>query len=1352
MGSLAFAFLFSCMLLLIDCGSSHPLCTDSRAPFTPTTPLVFCQYNGSVCCNSTEDQALQNQFKALNVSAPGCASLLKSVLCSKCDPFSAELYRIESVPRTVPVLCNSTVSVNSPQSQSAAINFCSKVWDGCQNVSISNSPFSLQGNDTKPADSPSTLTDLWQSKGVFCNEFGGVSDNGLVCFDGGPVSLNKSAAPSPSSGICLEKVGNGTYLNMVAHPDGSDRIFLSDQGGKIWLATVPAEGSGEVLGLDTSNPFLDISDEVYSDTQLGLMGIAFHPHFQQNGRFFASFNCDKVKWPQCSGRCSCNSDNGCDPSKLPPDNGVQPCQYHSVIAEFSANGTAPDLSSATTARPQEVRRIFTMGLPFSTHHGGQILFGPEDGYLYFMMGDGGTENDPYDFSQNKKSLLGKIMRIDVDNIPGEKMITDQGLWGNYSIPEDNPFSIDKDLEPEIWALGLRNPWRCSFDADRPSYFLCADVGQDLYEEVDIVSKGGNYGWRNYEGPFLVNPPSSPGGNVSASSINFIFPVMGYNHSEIKNYQGAASITGGYFYRSLTDPCLNGRYLYSDLYAGIIWAGTENPQDSGNFTTSELPLSCARDSPIQCTTDASGSSLPALGFVFSFGQDNRKDIFILSSNGVYRIARPSRCNYTCSKENATAYTRPSPPPSTPTAAAAGERLSNPNLESYSVRKLAPMSSFSLSATSTDTIASSIFSLPLLPLTNGYIYTAAATTTTTPRIPKTRCLLLSATKKDVWSKNPKHFQEPVYLDRSINMQELQNSIAKTHNEQELYSLLSRYKDRQLSIRFMVSLLTREPDWQRSLAILDWINDVARYSPSLFAYNVALRNVLRAEQWEVAHGLFEEMRERGLAPDRYTYSMLITQFGKAGMFDSSLFWLQKMEQDRVSGDLVLYSNLIELSRKLCDYSKAISIFKRLKRSGITPDLVVYNSMINVFGKAKFFREARLLIKEMKEVGVMPVTGSYSTLLSVYVENEKFVEALSVFAEMKEAKCPLDLMTCNVMIDVYGQLDMAKEADTLFWSMGKLGIEPNVVSYNTILKVYGEAELFGEAIHLFRLMQSKEIEQNVVTYNTMIKIYGKALEHEKASNLVQEMQKRGIEPDAVTYSTIISIWGKSGKLDKAAMLFEKLRSSGVEIDQVLYQTMIVAYEKAGLVSEAKRLLHELKCPDDIPRETAIKILARAGRIEEATWVFRQAFDAGEVKDISVFGCMIDLFSRNKKHANVIEVFEKMREADYFPDSNVIALVLNAYGKLCEFEKADAVYRKMQEEECIFPDEVHFQMLSLYGARRDFEMVKSLSERLKSDPKINKKELHLVVATIYERADRVNNPSRSRIMNRIRKGEHMRR
>lgn len=667
--AISFLFLSLLLLLLPDPSLSLPLCTDSRAPFTLNTTLSFCPYNGSSCCNSTHDLQLQKQFQAMNISDAACASLLKSILCARCDPYSAELFTVSSVPRPVAVLCNSTVSANSSQSSQAAKDFCSNVWDTCQNANVLNSPFapSLRGQPGLPANSSfNKLNVVWQSKADFCNAFGGASTDESVCYAGEPVTLNNNTeTPSDDPhGLCLEKIGNGSYLSMVAHPDGSNRAFFSSQQGKIWLATIPEQGSGETLGFDESSPFIDLTDEVYFNTEFGMMGMAFHPNFAQNGRFFASFNCDKVKWPGCTGRCSCNSDVNCDPSKLPPDNGAQPCQYQTVIAEYTANDTASKASLGTTAKPLEVRRIFTMGLPFTSHHGGQILFGPSDGYLYFMMGDGGgAGGDPYNFSQNKKSLLGKIMRLDVDNIPSAAEIDKLNLWGNYSIPKDNPFSEDSDLQPEIWALGVRNPWRCSFDSERPSYFMCADVGQDTYEEVDVITKGGNYGWRAYEGPNLFTPQQSPGGNTSSESISPIFPVMGYYHSDINKNEGSASITGGYFYRSQIDPCMYGRYLYGDLYAGAMWAGTETPENSGNFTSRKIPFSCGRDSPIQCTS-LPGSALPSLGYIFSFGEDNRKDNFILASSGVYRVVRPSRCNYTCSKENVTAVGSPSPtsPPS------------------------------------------------------------------------------------------------------------------------------------------------------------------------------------------------------------------------------------------------------------------------------------------------------------------------------------------------------------------------------------------------------------------------------------------------------------------------------------------------------------------------------------------------------------------------------------------------------------------------------------------------------------------------------------------------------------------
>ncbi|GKB08685.1 HIPL1 protein-like protein [Tanacetum coccineum] len=376
-------------------------------------------------------------------------------------------------------------------------------------------------------------------------------------------AMNDSNGPQPPKGLCLEKVGNGSYVHMVPHPDGSNRIFVCNQKGKIWLAVVPAVGSSQSLMIDESDPFLDLSDQVQFATEMGLMSMAFHPNFTKNGRLFVAFNCDKSQQPGCQGRCSCNTDVGCDPSKVESPQDSSPCQFYVAIAEFTTNGTSSSkLSWKGHANSFEVRRIFTMGLPFEAYHAGQIIFGPADGYLYFAIGDASHVNDPYNFAQNKKSLLGKILRLDVDNIPSAKEISRLGLWGNYAVPKDNPYTTDNEYQPEIWALGFSNPWRCSFDRENSSRFTCIDIGKNQYEEINIIKKGGNYGWRVYEGPYPTHPAYAPGGYTKSSSITPIFPVAGYSHDNFDSSKGPASVIGGYFYRGATDPCLYGWLVYS----------------------------------------------------------------------------------------------------------------------------------------------------------------------------------------------------------------------------------------------------------------------------------------------------------------------------------------------------------------------------------------------------------------------------------------------------------------------------------------------------------------------------------------------------------------------------------------------------------------------------------------------------------------------------------------------------------------------------------------------------------------------------------------------------------------------
>ncbi|KAF8732006.1 hypothetical protein HU200_015956 [Digitaria exilis] len=646
----AAVFFTAAVLLLVAVQDGHcaQLCMDSSFPRTINGSLSFCGYNGTSCCNATDDAAVQKQFAAMNISGTPCGDIVKNILCARCNPYAGDLFTVTTTERTVPLLCTTTavssrLSTNPPETTTTTTtDYCSEVWDTCKNVPIPDSPFQApKGGAAAPK-----LTDLWQSTTEFCAALGSTSgDSSSPCLSGDGAAFNATTGgPTslPVNGMCLERIGNGSFLNMAAHPDGSNRVFLSNQAGKVFLATVPAQSSGKAMEIDAANPFLDITDEVHFDNEFGLMGLAFHPGFATNGRFFVSYNCDKTQSATCAGRCACNSDVGCDPSKLGVDNGAQPCQFQSVIAEYSANATSGSPATATAANPTEVRRIMTLGLPFTTHHGGQILFGPDDGYMYFAMGDGGSVGDPWNFAQNKKSLLGKIVRIDVNTMPSGN--TTSG-WGNYGIPKDNPSSSDPTFAPEVYALGFKNPWRCSFDSGKPSYMYCADVGQAVYEEVDLVIKGGDYGWRVFEGTEPYTPLSTPGGNTSVASIDAIGPIMGYAHNAVNSNVGSASITGGYVYRSTVDPCLAGRYLYADLYAKSMWAGTESPEGSGVYNVTALPFACSKSSPIPCDV-AAGSALPSLGYIFSFGEDNGKDVYLLTSKGVYRVVDPAECGYAC----------------------------------------------------------------------------------------------------------------------------------------------------------------------------------------------------------------------------------------------------------------------------------------------------------------------------------------------------------------------------------------------------------------------------------------------------------------------------------------------------------------------------------------------------------------------------------------------------------------------------------------------------------------------------------------------------------------------------------
>ncbi|KAJ7522341.1 hypothetical protein O6H91_18G007300 [Diphasiastrum complanatum] len=668
-----------------------PLCLNSEAPVSSQSNLTFCSssaYDRNGCCSLETDNQLRHRFHSMNITNGKCRKYIKQVLCAQCDPFAAALYGSRE-QQSSPTLCNrdQTSPFNTSSNQEPMHGYCSKIWEVCNNTVITNSPFSpysLVGIPPSPSSSHfstalregETLTDLWQSEKDFCAAFTtpiGAPPSSNFCFNGGPYEFPAAEKPSPPpQGLCLEKVESGSYISLIPHPDGSNRAFLASQSGKVWLATLPEEGSGNPIRLNISSPYLDISDRVVDGGEFGFLAMAFHPNFSSNGRLFVSYNCDKTKWADCAGRCSCNAEVGCDVSQLGNGANSIPCQYSSIISELSANGTLASVSpaEAVSINGREVRRIFTLGLPYTTHHAGQILFGPTDNYLYYMLGDGGSNGDPFNFAQKKKSLLGKILRLDIDNLPTTKEVNDFGFWGNYTVPDSNPFTKDNQSRPEIWALGFRNPWRCSFDSLLPSYFFCADVGQETYEEVNLVTKGGNYGWRIFEGPYLFNASFSPGGTTNLSSVNVIFPILGYPHKAINPVEGASAVIGGYVSRSMQDACIYGRYMYADLYGSSIWAAIEFPLYSGNFTSTKINFTCSSTSPLPCDF-VGNSTLPNFQYILSWAQDNNENLYILSYNGVFKVVGPSKCNFACGAK----VTPVSPVIASPTASPPSKNPSN-----------------------------------------------------------------------------------------------------------------------------------------------------------------------------------------------------------------------------------------------------------------------------------------------------------------------------------------------------------------------------------------------------------------------------------------------------------------------------------------------------------------------------------------------------------------------------------------------------------------------------------------------------------------------------------------------------
>jgi glucose/arabinose dehydrogenase len=357
-------------------------------------------------------------------------------------------------------------------------------------------------------------------------------------------STSNSSASSPTA-ISTQVVVSGlnSPLDLEQAGDNSGRLFVVEQGGTIKIIQ-----NGSVLPA----PFLDISSKVISQDEMGLLGVTFHPSFSTNGKFYVNYVRNNAG------------------------------QFQSVISEFLVSA-----GNANQADPASERILLIVDQVsnFTNHKAGQLAFGA-DGFLYFGLGDGGSGGDPFGHGQNTQILLGKMMRIDVNSTsPGKQ----------YAIPPDNPFVASGGL-PEIYAFGFRNPWRFSFDRPTGRLFV-ADVGQDSFEEIDIVQKGGNYGWNTMEGDHCFNPPS--GCNTTGLSL----PIIEIPHPE------AEAVIGGFIYHGTVLTGMQGMYIFGDLN-GKIWSLTENPANT--FTRSQLA---------------------DVGFnISSFGQDAAGELYVVDISG------------------------------------------------------------------------------------------------------------------------------------------------------------------------------------------------------------------------------------------------------------------------------------------------------------------------------------------------------------------------------------------------------------------------------------------------------------------------------------------------------------------------------------------------------------------------------------------------------------------------------------------------------------------------------------------------------------------------------------------------
>ncbi|XP_071159989.1 HHIP-like protein 2 isoform X2 [Mytilus edulis] len=559
---------------------SHPQCLDYKPPFQPKTKLNFCaNYSSFSCCTPNKDLNQYKEYQRIRdiIGKTSnlwnkCSKIVEELLCQQCSPYAAHIYDAEATfnPRDFPGLCRP---------------YCEIFYDNCRGL------LQYMSKDQQLLQAASN------NRTFFCKQTELIDKD--YCYPellSNDVLNNKISIKQVTSPGCIcmeelaEKLKNPVFVRNAN--DRTNRLFVGEVSGYIHIYYP----NGQRL----SNLFLDISSRTLNTEsngdERGLLGLAFHPNFKYNQRFFLYYSTFNNKL---------NSNN------------------HVVrISEFRVSNNNPNFGNVSSERV-----ILEIPQPYWNHNGGEIMFGDE-GYLYLFVGDGGSGGDPQGFSQNTSSILGKVLRIDINTEAHGPNIA-------YKIPADNPFVGIPNFRQEIYAYGVRNIWRCGKDRGDPvtgygkGRILCGDVGQNAHEEIDLLQKGGNYGWNSREGFACFNEDC---GKIGPE----ILPVYSYPHATGK------SVTGGHFYRGCLNPNLNGLYIFGDFMNGKLFSLDENITSS-TWNGKQI-TTCG---PELCVPPLTGKYEPN---IISFGEDESGELYMVSTGfpssasaqgKLYRIIDPAR---------------------------------------------------------------------------------------------------------------------------------------------------------------------------------------------------------------------------------------------------------------------------------------------------------------------------------------------------------------------------------------------------------------------------------------------------------------------------------------------------------------------------------------------------------------------------------------------------------------------------------------------------------------------------------------------------------------------------------------